>query len=491
VGGPCEPVELFPEPVAPDAAQPPAFHLPAFTWRGTPAPRQYHKTEVAWTDASAKAAAYKKPKTTLVVDVFRAISPKERVIWVWDNVELSLRLANLLGALLKRILYFGRAETHCQFAMVKTPTQDVPRYELSLSSKTDSPVLVATPSGKLNLDSLLASTDDRHFKGRQIPAGTEWRYSRLPKCPTVSIPPSRKSQFPIDLHVIQFAVGGRVYPEQANWVRVIEKFRGSVLKHAARILSRGEFSSYHELPADLRHKLKLLSGKDGEGIPVQDHQHAYLFLYPDESGNPTRLIAYRHTPFDAIADQLFEVEAILAASRELIFWQRRDPDWSLRIVPLPFETRAPAGCRSDGPSSAVWISATPFVPPNRRRFRENGRLRAAETATALLKKALTESLRASGSTAAIVRIQPLDCDGNPIPAIPDRDPTEFSWVTIHETQRERRDRLISRTRRVRPGFHFRAEFSEPVCGPLLVGHSCHFGLGQFVPDTRNETTASS
>jgi CRISPR-associated protein Csb2 len=236
------------------------------------------------------------------------------------------------------------------------------------------------------------------------------------------------------------------------------------------------------LPADLRDKLKLLSGKDGEGRPVQDHQHAYFFLYPDDIGNPTRLVAYRRMPFDALADRAFEVEAILAASREPIFWQSRDPDWSLRLVPLPFETPAPAGCRSGGEAAAVWISATPFVPPNRRRFRENGRLRAAETATALLKKALTESLHAIGSAAAVVAIQPLDRYGKPIPARMDRDPTEFSWVTIHETWSERRDRLRGRTRPVRPGFRFRIEFSEPVHGPLLAGHSCHFGLGLFVPE---------
>jgi CRISPR-associated protein Csb2 len=463
------------------AAKLPAFHLPAFTWRGEPAPRQYQKTEVAWTDASAKAAAYKKPKATLVVDAFRAISPADQVIWIWDTIELSPRLASLLGELLKRILYFGRAETPCRFALGRVPTRGSTRHELSSSSNADSPVLVAIPGKTLNLESLLASTDDRLFNGRRIPPGTEWRYVRLPQCPTIIAPKGCKSRLPANLQVIQFAVGGRVYPEQAHWVRVIDKFRGCVLKHAARIVSGGECSCYRELPVDLRDKLKLLSGKDGGGKPVRNHQHVYFFLYPDEIGNPSRLIAYRRTPFDAIADRAFEAEAILAASREAIFWQSRDPDWSLRLVPLPFETQAPAGCRSDG-GSAAWTSATPFVPPDRRRFRQNGRLRAAETAIALLKKALDESLGATGSTATVVAIQPLDGDGSPILTRPDQDPTEFSWVAIHETQCERRVRLRNRTRAVRPGFRFRVEFSEPVHGPIMTGHSCHFGLGLFIPE---------
>lgn len=470
------------------AVQPPAFHLPAFTWRGDPAPRQYQMTDVAWTDASAKAAAYKKPKTTLMVDVFRAVSPADRVVWVWDNVELAPRMANLLGELLKRVLYFGRAETHCRFAMSTTPPPDISRCELSSTNKTDAPVLVATPGRQLNLASLLAASDDRLLKGRQIPPDTEWRYAHLPQCPKVKKPATRKAKLPDDLNVIQFAVGGRVFPKQADWVRVIEKFRGSVLKHAARIVSGGKCSSYRDLPPDLREKLKLLSGKDGNGHPVQGHQHAYFFLFPDEFGSPTRLIAYRSARFDANGDQSFEVEAILAASREPIFWQGRDPDWSLRIVPLPFETPAPAGCRFAGAAFGKWVSATPFVPPNRRRFRENGRLRPGETATALLKKALSQALLAMGSPASIIEIQPLNNDGNLLPTRPDQDPNEFTWVTIHETLSDRRRRLKDRTRRVRPGFDFRIEFSEPVPGPLLVGQSCHFGLGLFVPELSDSVT---
>ncbi|MHB8898922.1 MAG: type I-G CRISPR-associated protein Csb2 [Thermoguttaceae bacterium] len=464
------------------ASQPPAFCLPAFTWRGEPALHQYQKIEVAWTDASAKAAAYKKPKTTLAVDVFRALSPAECVIWIWDTIDLSPQLTDLLKELLKRILYFGRAETHCRFAVGSTPTQDLVRCELSSTSKTDSPVLVATPGEKLALDSLLASTDAPLLKGRQIPPGTVWNYARVPQVPHVRVLPSRKSKLPVDLQVIQFALGGRVYPEQAHWVRVIEKFRGCVLKHAARIVSQGEYASYRDLPADLRDRLKLLSGKDGGDRACQGHQHAYFFLYPDEIGNPTRLIAYRRVAFDSTSDQHFEVEAILAASREAIFWQRGSPDWSLRLVPLPFETPAPTCCRLDAPWSAVWGSATPFVPPNRRRFRENGRLRARETAVALLRKALSETLIAKASKASVIAVQAIDKEGYPFASRLDQDPPEPNWVTIHETRSERHERLQSRARPVRPGFRFRVEFSQPICGPILVGHSCHFGLGLFVPE---------
>ena len=275
------------------AAETPVFDLPTFTWRVEPALRQYHKTEVAWTDKSAKAAAYKRPGTTLVLDAFRAIPPTDRILWTWDAAKLPPRLEKLLGQLLRRVIYFGRAETHCRFAPGTTPGQELTRCELSSSSTCGSPVLVAIPVAKLNLKSLLASSDDRLFKGRQIPPGTEWRYAHVPKCATVSALSTRKARFPTGLRVIQFAVGGRVYPEPTQWVRVIDRFRGAVLKYAARILSGEENASYRELPTELRGELKLLSGKDSAGRPIQGHQHPYLILYPDEFGNPTRLIAYR------------------------------------------------------------------------------------------------------------------------------------------------------------------------------------------------------
>ena len=276
-------------------------------------------------------------------------------------------------------------------------------------------------------------------------------------------------------------MGGRVFPEQADWVRVIERFRGCVLKHAARILSGGRCNSYRELTNDLRVKLKSLSGKDGDGAPVQMHEHPYFFLCPDEFGNPNRLIAYRRTPFDAKTEQPFEVEAILAASREPIFWQSRDPQWSLRLVPMPFETLPPSCCSLNGSKFSIWTSATPFVLPQRHRFRGNGRLRMRETAIELLRTSLNQALLSVDPEASVIGIQPLDRDGNVLITPEDQDPSEFKWVTIHETQLDRGRRLKGRARAMRPGYNFRIQFSQPIQGPLLVGHSCHFGLGLFEP----------
>jgi hypothetical protein len=68
-----------------------------------------------------------------------------------------------------------------------------------------------------------------------------------------------------------------------------------------------------------------------------------------------KLLGYRSAKFDANEDHTFEVEAILAASCEPIFWQGRDPDLSLRIVPLPFETPVPPGFRVGDAVSERWV----------------------------------------------------------------------------------------------------------------------------------------
>jgi hypothetical protein len=35
--------------------------------------------------------------------------------------------------------------------------------------------------------------------------------------------------------------------------------------------------------------------------------------------------------------------------------------------------------------------------------------------------------------------------------------------------------------RVRAAYRAELRVRDPICGPVALGHSCHFGLGQFVP----------
>jgi CRISPR-associated protein Csb2 len=437
----------------------PAFFLPSLTWRGA-AIKQYQPTEVSWTDKAQKAAAYRVPQRTLTEDHYRALPTDKPVIWSWQEIELTDSQKELLDKLLERIHYFGRAETFCHMRRLDVLPDGV-QPNTTFKEKDAGgmvPVLVPLPRQELNLKSLLAATGSDTLKGRPIPPGTAWYYVALPQRPVVTNKVKHVPCFSHDLNCLQFAVGGRVYPPLARWVKVTERFRGHVLKHLSAQITGDHRFHYGLLTPEQREMLGLLSGKNGEGHPLQGHQHAFFLLWPDNNGVPTRLVVWRRTPF---TDQ--EIQALLAASERPISWANGAPDWAVRLVPLPFETSPPSGILSE---ARIWRSATPFVPPaNRRRFRKNGRVRPGESPEQVLMKLL-------------------QADGNLLPKRVSsfEISEERSWVILHETRQRRQYRTETHTSWVRPGYWFQVEFEEPVRGPLIFGDSCHFGLGLFVPE---------
>jgi CRISPR-associated protein Csb2 len=253
---------------------------------------------------------------------------------------------------------------------------------------------------------------------------------------------------------MQFAVGGRVYPPSQRWIRIAERFRGRVIRHRAAQLSGTPCAYYGSLSAAQKDELILLTGKDATGAAANGHPHAYFLLRPDGDGHPSRLIVWRQgEPFTAV-----EIEAMLEASEAPLAWEDGAPDWKLRLAPLPDRTPLPPGF--EGPSR-LWSSITPFVPPaGRRRFRENGRLRAGES----VERVATKLLEAGGW---------------PTPARIFEVSDKTVWVSLHESRERRFERKQTRTPLVRPGSQLRIEFDAPVAGPSLIGDSSHFGLGQF------------
>jgi len=450
------------------AIAPPDFSLPALSWRAEPAVRQYHKIGVDWTAKGKKDPGYRKSMTTLVPDHCRAIPANECVYWLWRELDLPQRSQQLLDELLRRMLFFGRAESFCRLRRLESlPAGVEPNCRLTGIASEHAPVLVATPGQSLNLESLLAASDDGLVRGQPVPPGAVWHYAELPKRPAMKLATTVTLRFPSTLSVVQFAVGGRVFPQVRDWIRVTERFRGAALKELARLATGDRDAKFDTLPPEVKEQFALFSGKSGDASPLSGHRHVYFVLYPDESGYPTRLICFRAEPFKPE-----EVAALLAASERPCSWRfaRRDAsgqerdEWQLRFVPLPFDTPPPRGIAFDVPTASVWTSATPFViPGGRKRFRKHGRLRPGETAERLLVKLLTSA-------------------GYPPPTMESlTDETQAEWVAIHETNQHRQHRREQRTRAVLPGHRFRLTFPTAVSGPICVGHSCHFGVGLFVP----------
>ncbi len=181
----------------------------------------------------------------------------------------------LLDRLLERILYFGRAETFCRMRRLAALPDGV----------QPNTILTEKDRGGMNtcscfmayigisiLKRLLATTDSETLKGRSMPSGTAWHYAALPQATycyacCCNMPP----RFPDDLNCVQFAVGGRVYPPLARWVKVTERFRGRVLKQLSVQITGDHRTHYDLLTSEQKEELALLSGKDGEGHPIQGH----------------------------------------------------------------------------------------------------------------------------------------------------------------------------------------------------------------------------
>jgi CRISPR-associated protein Csb2 len=435
----------------------PVFYIPDRTWRGRPELRQYQPYEVGWTDASAKAAAYKKAKTTLVADHYRVLPTDEPIFWCWET-DLRPELRLLLRELLRRVLYFGRAESYSSFRVIEDLPQNPGHKCVLTSSRTGGvPVLAHNPQQPFNLNVLLAATDDKLVADRRIPPGTAWYYAVLPR-PQVVRPTYHRPSPPEGHRVVQFAVGGRVFPPATHFLRVTDRFRGRVLREFFWRISGGRTAEYVKLRPEERARASLLLGKDAVGQPTNTHDHAYFCLYPDENDQPTRLICWREKPFSS-----GELAAILKAADQPIPWDFAAPDWRVRLIPLPFTTQMPPALDSRT-SATVWTSRTPFVPPsNRYRFRKSGRLRPGESASVLLKKLLVRA-------------------GYPEPHVESvSNQRDCEWVHVHQHRQERIQRKHERTTTTLPGYYFRLKFPQAVNGPICVGHSCHFGLGLFGP----------
>lgn len=429
----------------------PFFYLPPYSWRG-PAIKQYQPTAVEWTDKQKKNAGYKKPAPTLVEDHYRLIPPEEMVFWYWEKLELPSSHISLLDNLLSRVLYFGRAESFCRMRRVEALPNGV---EVNcLLNETDDgksvPVLSPVP-GQLNPESLLWATGEKEMISRPTPPGTRWYYAKLPKVPRTvpSLPP--KITHPEGLRCVQFAVGGRVFPPVHLWVKLTERFRGRVIKELAMLISPESRGEYQRLDEANRRQLSMISGKDEQGKPFAGHRHAYFLLWPDESSQPTRLIVVREEPFTHN-----EIEAMLMASEKPVAWDYSAPKWKVRLVPIPFGAAPPQELFT---SSRVWKTITPFVPPaERHRFRK-GKERPGES----LEQIVTRLLNGRAKPSLV------EAKG------------EVTWVKLHETRERRQAQKKSRTPWMRPGYQLKVTFDEEVSGPLILGDSCHYGLGLFVP----------
>jgi CRISPR-associated protein Csb2 len=207
-------------------------------------------------------------------------------------------------------------------------------------------------------------------------------------------------------------------------------------------------------------------GKDDDGRPQVGHRHAF-FLPTDEDddGHVDHLTVYAPMAFSAL-----ECRA-LDRLRELRLPDRDPLRLLLTGLGKPADFRCPLTEKS-----RTWVSATPFVVTRYPKLRGTKRDRPEDYATprAFARHNLEQELRRRPDLPEVVSIENEEAIGRQR-----LRPIQFKRFRGKSGDDGGR----------RPAGGFRVTFAEPIAGPLCLGHSCHFGLGLFLPsaDIARET----
>ncbi len=226
--------------------------------------------------------------------------------------------------------------------------------------------------------------------------------------------------------IFRYAVVGR-YPPMAATVAVAEAFRSAVL------------SAFHTVTGSK--DSFLLSGHYIDSKPDGEHRHAYYLPQPDEAGRIRELLVV--SPFDRFSQ---EEHAALQTVRAL---QWNGPSTKARLELLDSDDRSviKLACR--------WVSLTPYVPI-RRFWGTHG------------KHHLTPDKQISAEIMGIM----------PEYVVEEMKLTQLSRVKVRVASRSRTKLPDTPSHRISYSVEFRCR--HPLCAPVALGHSCHFGLGQFV-----------
>jgi CRISPR-associated protein Csb2 len=428
-----------------------AFRLPATARRGSPL-RQYFPAEFGWNPKSKKQAGMKSYARSLAQDNYWCTVPSDEgaVWWFLEGDEWNEALLESLDRCLERITYFGRAES---FTRIRRVTGDAPEPNCVLREAVSAgavPVLVPDGASRQDIERV---TDDPKNVKRSVPLGARVLYAVRPPSVRVREDP-RWTQLPPRTNLIQFAIGWNVAPELRVIARLTSRFRDAVLQELLRMKTKGACSRWRRAPRDVREQVTLIIGKDADGRPIQGHQHAEFLVWCEDTV-PTRLLVWREAcPFDGE-----EERAILAAAARELSWSAGGSDtdaWKVRLLPLDRTVPPPPGF--DGKPAQVWESITPYVPP--RHYLRGARLRDREAIGEQVRREL--ALRGfPGATG--VEVEEI------------RSPT---WVAVRIPPSKRNEKAFLGDRR---GYWLRLRFSQPVSGPIRLGHSSTFGLGLFRP----------
>jgi CRISPR-associated protein Csb2 len=274
-------------------------------------------------------------------------------------------------------------------------------------------------------------------------------------------------------------------PLVTDTLPLAEAMRRALLGRCADVLRR---RGIEPEKSALSERCPAVVGKDSLGRPLREgHSHA-LVLPADEDRDG------RIDHVTLFASRGFSDDDVLALDRlRQLRWGDGDP---LRLMLLGLGTERDFARSPLFATSAVWLSATPFVVTRYPKLRGTKRDRPEVYAAprAFVRHVLRQELERRPGLPPIVSIQDQEFvsahqlrpiqfkrfrnkpgdDGGRRPA------GAFRIVFENPVQVPRSGRPVLTVGRGA----FRIVFENPVQGPLCLGHSCHFGLGLFLPERR-------
>jgi CRISPR-associated protein Csb2 len=446
------------------ARQSPQFHLPAATLGHT---RHY----MPW---------FKKgpDDKTLVFDAFVCLAPDAEVVFHWPDATLSPDGTQALARLLDLLGYFGRAESWASAWLLANFDPARVNCRIGHANGDSEPVRVLTADPQKcqvwdftdkkiprpdPLWNLLAETADMHLEKWSDPPGSQWQtYARRTDCfapaQTSRRQPAPSSQtFTVARYALDVSVGGRPLPLVTETLPLAEQARRSLLsicKHIA--LCRNPSLS----DPDIWPRSPAFWGKDEQRQPRTGHAHAF-FLPADEDGDGRldHLTVFAPMGFNALEQQAID------RLRRLPFGDGDPLHLLLTGLGSEHDFRAPLLGES-----TVWISATPFVVTRYPKLRGTKRDRPEDYASPrdFARHVLRQELARRPELPQVFSIE---------------DEELIGAHRLRPIQFKRFRRKANDDGGRRPAGGFRITFTTPVRGPLCLGHSCHFGLGLFLPSS--------
>jgi CRISPR-associated protein Csb2 len=432
---------------------------------------------------------------TLVFDTFVSVGRCDPLFIGWPDANLSDEDRSVLAKLLANLSSLGRAEgwVHAEL------TDEQPSWNCGLASEIDlNPVPVFCPDpatvfgnehyptldpkklakGKVNPADYLfdcprwhlcLDTETIHDKKWPTVPGARWvNYTR--PLETSAMPARPK---PTPRHkptVARFLLDGPVLPLVTDTLRVAEAFRGAAMSQFKRWCRRNPdlAESFRRTGKPELYASPTLAGKEPDGSPRKDHLHAYYL--PTAEGDDGR----RLTHVTVTAREGFGPGEVAAFNGVRRLKLAADADeLRVQLVGLGDEKTLRAPLLE---KSTVWLSATPFLVTRYPKLRGTKRDRPEDYASPrdFVRHILREELQRRPELPAIAAIDDEEYLGRP-------------RLRSLQFQRYRNKRGDDGGRR--PAGAFRLRFAAPVPGPLVLGHSSHFGLGLFVPEADKEVPA--